>query len=444
MRPTRLAVIAFAAGGVLAILTATLQPALWTFWLAFVALSMLALGADAAFAPRLGRMRVEFSAPEQLMVGVEHDASLRISAASRRARLRVHLDLSEELELAAAGEFLCLEGGQGCLPIVLRALRRGRVQVAAAWLQVRGPLGLVALTRRVSIDRELPVMPDLGSVSRRALRFFSSRSLQHGSRVERHQGDGSEFESLREYQPGFDIRSIDWKASARMAHLLCREMRAERNRQIILAIDSGRLMSEPIAQGIRAGQGAELSRLDHAIHAALTLATVSLQVGDRVGLLSFDDQVRQACPPLRGRAAFGSLSQMASRIEYSSHETNFTLGLMGLAQRQLRRALVVVMTDFVDTIAAELLVENLGRLSRRHLLLFVALRDPMLEVESEREPSGMLDLNRAVVAHRLLQEREMVIRKLRRKGILCIDAPPVHVSTQLIDHYLQVKRREAF
>ena len=446
MRPTRLEILAFAAGGVLAVLTAALQPAWWTFWLAFVALAFLALGGDAVLAPRLGRMRVELDCPEHLMVGAEHGARLRIRSDLAAARLKVTLDLSEELLPLPAPLSVELKRGRGEVSFALCAKRRGLVSVDAVWLQVRGPLGLMALSRRIPLDQSLAVTPYLGTVARRALHFFSSRSLQQGARVERFQGDGSEFDSLREYQPGFDIRSIDWKASARLARLLCREMRAERNRQIVLAIDSGRLMSEPIARDAEkdADSTLHLPRLDHAIHAPLTLATVSLQVGDRVGLLSFDDKVRQACSPLRGREAFGSLSQLASRIEYSSHETNFTLGLMGLAQRQSRRALVVVMTDFVDTIAAELLVENLGRLARRHLLIFVALQDPMLNAESARAPGGMLDLHRAVVAHRLLQEREMVIRKLRRMGILCVDAPPARISSQLIDHYLQVKRREAF
>ena len=128
----------------------------------------------------------------------------------------------------------------------------------------------------------------------------------------------------------------------------------------------------------------------------------------------------------------------------SPRETNFTLSLMELAQRQRRRALVVVLSDFTDTITAELMVENLARVRRRHLVLFVALEDPLLGKEADREPSDLLGLHRSVVAHRLLRERAMVFSRLRRCGVHCINAPPGRVSPRLIDRYLDFKRREAF
>jgi uncharacterized protein (DUF58 family) len=293
----------------------------------------------------------------------------------------------------------------------------------------------MVFTLRQDLNHVLQVYPDLPSVSRDAIRFFSTRNLQSGVRVERYRGDGSEFDHLQEYVPGFDIRTIDWKVSARHAKLYCKQLRAERNRQVMLAVDSGRLMSEPLSG---------VPRVDHAITAGLTLAFVSLHVGDWVGLISFDDGLRQYCPPVRGKGGISRLNEVASRIDYSTKETNFTLSLMEFARRQVRRALVVVMTDFTDTITAELMVENLIRMARRHLVLFVALQDPMLHEVSRQVPRNRLDLNRSMVAHHLLRDREVVIRRLRRKGIHCIDALPDQVSPRLIDQYLEFKRKEFF
>ncbi len=202
-----------------------------------------------------------------------------------------------------------------------------------------------------------------------------------------------------------------------------------------IAVDAGRLMGEPI-EGI--------PKVDHAIHAGLLLAFVSLQVGDKVGLAAFDDRLRHYCAPLSGSEAFGKLSRMATEFDYSHQETNFTLGLMEIARYQVRRSLVVVLTDFVDTITAELMVENLARLAQNHLVVFVALQDTRLGREARRRPERLLDLHRAVVAHRLLREREMVIRKLQRMGIVCVDSPPSEISTRLVARYLEIKRREAF
>jgi uncharacterized protein (DUF58 family) len=140
--------------------------------------------------------------------------------------------------------------------------------------------------------------------------------------------------------------------------------------------------------------------------------------------------------------AFEALNRFAAGIDYSELETNYTLGITSLAQRLSRRSLVVVLTDFVDTVTAELMVENLDRLARRHVVVFVALQDPELAAAAAGAPDALLDLNRAVVAAGLLRDREVVLRRLRRLGIHPIDAAPSEVSPRLINAYLDVKRRE--
>jgi uncharacterized protein (DUF58 family) len=136
------------------------------------------------------------------------------------------------------------------------------------------------------------------------------------------------------------------------------------------------------------------------------------------------------------------LQQRTADLQYSRAETNFTLGLVELDRRLKRRSLVVVLTDFVDTVTAELMVENLGRLARRHLVLFTTLRDQALVETADGAPRDLTDLNRAMVARDLLREREVVLLRLRRLGAHCIEAPPGGLSTRLINRYLDIKRRE--
>ena len=436
VHPTKTAVMAFFAGGALAVIAVLAEGALWTYWLAFLSLFAFLLGADFILRPRLMRLEVKLKLPNPLYIDhVLEGELIVINPRSRTVRVRLKVDTSKNLEEIPEMRGLRLGPGETKVPLKLCARRRGRVEVEVAWLCARGPLGLMSFTRYVGLNRRVKVYPNIHAVSKNAMRFFSTRNLQHGVRVERHRGDGSEFDHLREYVPGFDIRTIDWKVSARHAKLVCRHMRAERNRQVIMAIDSGRLMNEPL-------EGTP--RLDHAITAALTLAFVSLHVGDWVGLVSFDDGLRQYCAPVKGRGGISRLNETASRIAYSTRETNFTLGLMELSRRQTRRALVVVMTDFVDTITAELMMENLLRIARQHRVLFVSLRDPMIQGEAREVPKSLLHLNRSMVAHNLLRDREMVLRRLRRRGIHCIDARPDQVSAELVDQYLEFKRREFF
>ena len=254
-----------------------------------------------------------------------------------------------------------------------------------------------------------------------------------GIKPQRQQGEGSEFEALREYVPGLDPRSIDWKHSARHHSLVCKEFRSERNHQIVLAFDTGHLMSEPL-------EG--LTKLDHAVNAGLQLGYVSLRAGDRIGVYGFDSRVRQFSQPTGGVGTFWRLQRAASELDYSPDETNFTLGLSSLAARLDRRSLIILQTEFVDTVTAELMLENVERLAGRHLVVFVCLQDPQLAATVGGEPASLNSLARSVIADEFLRERRVVLERLRRLGVHCLDVKAEQIGPALINRYLEIKRRE--
>jgi uncharacterized protein (DUF58 family) len=268
-------------------------------------------------------------------------------------------------------------------------------------------------------------------VKEQALRLFS-RDAPLGSKPLLDTGEGSDFHALKDFQTGMDLGDIDWKQSARHARLVGREYRTERNHHVILALDTGRLMSAPAAG---------LPRIDRAINAALLLAFVSLKLGDRVGLFAFDARPRVASGLASGPQAFPLLQRLAAAIDYSTEETNFTLGLTALAGRLDRRAMVVVFTDFADATSAELMIENVARLMRTHLVLFVVFRDEELEALARAEPTEPEDVARAVIADGLLRQREAVAIRLRRLGAQIVDAPAEGLGPALLNGYLDAKRR---
>ena len=210
----------------------------------------------------------------------------------------------------------------------------------------------------------------------RRSQFFVQEAI-FGIKAQVQRGEGTEFEALREYSPGQDSRFIDWKHSARHRKLLCKEFRTERNHQMVMAFDTGYLMLDPV-DGI--------PRLDHAINAALVLAWVSLQGGDLVGTYGFDARLRQYLAPVRGVSGFATLQRATAELDYHHQETNFILGLAELNARLKRRALVILFTDFVDTITAELLIESMQRVANRHLLVFVTQRGSILQRAVEAPP----------------------------------------------------------
>ncbi len=418
-----------------ALLPAAVHPRLWPLWLAFLGVFVLALGTDALLAPRRRDISAAVVVPDPLYLGRDgQTASISLRLPSRRSvPVQVAADLAGRLTpqpvlLGTASR----DGAALDLPLV--PLRRGRATVERLWLRWQGPLRLLSAQTRIEVGREVAVVADLEPVRSLALRLADPNDFRAGLKIERYRGEGTELDSLREHVLGDDSRYIDWKTSAHYRKLVTRQFRAERNHQVLFAVDTGHLMSEPLAG---------MPKLDHAVQAALLLSYLSLRVGDRVGWMTFGARVGQWIEPRSGTRSFPVFSRMASHVEYSEEETNFTLGLTSLAQRLSRRSLIVVLTDFVDTVAAELMIENLDRLSRRHALIFVALRDPGLAEAAARPPDDLAALNRAVVAGSLLRDRDLVLRRLAQLGVRALDAAPAQVTPWLVNTYLDMKRREA-
>lgn len=433
MQPTLRAVLLFALGVPVALLP-VVEPRLWSLWLAFIACAVGALTLDALLSLPRKRLVVEVQPPDVLYIGDPDPLVVRLTAVGGERPLVVEVlgELGSLLYPQPALPVTLQPGELGQLDLPLVPRRRGTARVEAIWLRWTGPLGLIRRQWRVAVDREVPVVPDIRAVRAAALRL-SSRDVLVGLKTERFVGEGSEFDALTEFREGLDHRTIDWKASARHRKLLARRFRAERNHPVILAFDTGHLMGEPL-DGV--------PKLDAAINAGLLLAFYSLRAGDRVGLFAFDQQVQRFVEPEGGVQTIHQLQRHAATLEYSRHETNFTLGLSHLASRLRRRSLVVVLTDFVDTTTAELMLDNMGRLAKRHVVVFVSLRDPEMERLVQTDPTEILDMHRAVVAWDLIKERETVVLRLQRKGVFCIDAAPRQVSVALLNRYLDIKRRE--
>jgi uncharacterized protein (DUF58 family) len=293
-----------------------------------------------------------------------------------------------------------------------------------------GPLGLVWKQRRLPLGQIVMVTPDIRPV-REGVQMLNRDAL-HGLTAQLQVGEGAELESLADYRPGMDRRAIDWKQSARHTKLIAKEYRTERNNHIVMAVDCGRAMCEPI-NGI--------PRVDRCVSAALLTAFVALKEGDRVGMFAFDSKPRARSQPIAGQRAFGMLQRIAADIEYSDNETNYTLAMATLSGDLARRSLIIVFTEFADPTGAELMLGSLGPLLQRHLVLFVVLRDQELEQFTEAEPVKPEDVSRAVTAASLLQERRLVLTRLRHLGVQVIEAAANQAGPALLNAYLDLKRR---
>nr|WP_298930794.1 DUF58 domain-containing protein [uncultured Erythrobacter sp.] len=311
--------------------------------------------------------------------------------------------------------------------------RRGTAEISRAWLRWTGPLGLGARQTSKDLDKELRIWPDLSPVRSRELQTFL-RNSQNGLIARRIRGEGTQFEALSEYEAGMDRRRIDWKASARHNHLYARENESERNNQIVFAFDCGQAMCEPVDG---------MPRIDRAVSAALTCAYVALKGGDKVSLFGFAQRPQVMTPFAADSRAFHRLQSAAAALDYESTEPNFTLALATLTAKLQRRSMIVLFSDFTDPTAAEMMIESIGRLVDKHLVLFVTIADSELDTFVSEEPSDIATLARSVTADTLATQRSVVLQRLRHLGVDVVEAPWDQIGYRLIDRYFIIKNSEA-
>jgi len=274
----------------------------------------------------------------------------------------------------------------------------------------------------------LRVLPNPGSSSGALLGF----DAQLGTRPMRSRGAGMEVDTLRRYTEGDDPRHVDWRASARAQQLIVRSFREERNQSLVVAVDAGRMMGAHVAG---------LSKLDHALNTTLALAHAALVHGDRMAFAAFDAVVRSWLPARDPRRGLALLLDATLPLQARPVESSFRVLTELLETSQKKRSLVVILTDFVETADALSLEGYLGRLARRHVVLLVALRDPLLSTLDE--PVGTLDeaqLYRRLVLQDLAAERQLVLRRLSRLGVHTLDLRPEQSRAPVLSRYLELRR----
>jgi uncharacterized protein (DUF58 family) len=402
------------------------------------------------------RLVLERRAPERVRLGQPFERTLVLAGGRPGLALALFEEFPASFEalgtaaqsLAAPGERVLAPGaseaarfdarGRAELVRRYRAGLRGRQTLGDVRVRVRGPLGLVERQARFAGALALAVEPALLGLAR-TLRLAASQRWQDlGVRTLARRGGLAEFESLREYVRGDDARRVDWKATARRAKVMVRNYQLERGQELVLLLDAGRRM-----RATGGGVHGDWTKLDWALDAALELAAVALQQGDRVGAAAFERGLVAYVPPTKGARALARLTEALFPLQPSTRDGDLARALRELAVRHRRRATVLVLSDVADPLSLEEQRRALVAGARHHHLVFAALDDPELRraaAGAPPQPGAMApDATLRAAALELVGERRRSLAALATSGVRVLDALPAEAAAPLLAAWLDAR-----
>jgi uncharacterized protein (DUF58 family) len=412
---------------------AVIRPENW--WTVPIALSSVAvlMVADFVTAPRPSAIDVVREFPVSLTLGERGELRWLVQNRSGRSvRVSVADALWPSLQASRrASQFSMAPNRQHRFSATIEPRRRGRFPFGAVTIRTNGPLGLVHRQQTRAVPGTLAVLP--AYPSRELMRTRMRIPLETGIRSVRTRGTGTDFDQLREYRPGDDIRRVDWAATARQPKAIVRDYRAERNQHVVALLDNGRVM---------AGTVGDAPRVEHAMDAVLGLTQVASRVGDNVGLVTFDNQVRGIVPASNSKAQFARVTEAMYLLDTQYDESAYRTAFTTAASRFRRRSLFVVFTDLVESVVADSLLPALTALTRTHLVMVAAVRDPDVARWATAARHDALDeAYRSAAAIASLNTRDRAIAKLTTAGAIVVDARPGGLATDVVDRYLELKAR---
>ncbi|MGI9644585.1 MAG: DUF58 domain-containing protein [Ilumatobacteraceae bacterium] len=417
----------------LAVPVALLQAERWIVVVVALVVVVVVAAADFSLATRPRDLDVSREMPATLAVGEPAEVTwLTSNRTDRQTRVTVADSLWPSFEASRRSSTFTLGGlRQHRFGAKFEPARRGRFPLGVVTVRTVGPMRLMLRQQSRDVPGSLAVMPAYPSRDDMSRRMRVP--LESGIRSVRTRGVGTEFEQLREYRPGDDFRKVDWAATARKQRAVVREYRTERNQYVVALLDNGRVM---------AGTVAGAPRVEQSMDAVLALTQVTSSLGDNIGLLTFDTQVRGIVPANNSKSQFAKVAEAMYLLDPQLDEGAYGVAFNAAVARFRRRSLFVVFTDIVESVVDVSLLPALPTLTRRHLVMVAAVRDPDVSGwATETGHEAVTDAYRSASAVASLEARRRGIARLQAAGAVVVDAEPGRLATEVVDTYLDLKAR---
>ncbi len=327
---------------------------------------------------------------------------------------------------------------------------RGDWETGWLYVRYRSPLGLAERWAMAPLTQTVRIYPALRPGAGQQIFLARSRQIELQLRQARQRGMGRDFESLREYHEGDDLRDICWTATARRGSPITRQYQSERSQAVWIVLDCGRLMRARVAMSSPpagnfsesgAADSRRYSKLDYACSTAVALAQLALSSGDRVALLAYGQTIQQRLLPGRGAAHLRQMIELLSQVHPEESEADHLRATAVLSRLQNRRSLVLWITDLAETAMRPEVIDGAMQLMRRHLLLFVAMAQPEVKRIADARPKNAEQMFLAAAAQEMAARRELLLAQLQEQGALTLDLVPEALTSAVLNRYLEVKER---
>jgi uncharacterized protein (DUF58 family) len=380
-------------------------------------------------------LRITRKFASRFAVGAENDVEVHIQNRSTHpVLLTVKDEYPPQMKLSGPREASLNIEAQTSAGLIygLTPPKRGRFEFGQTAVRYLSRLKLAWCEARVGEPAVVKVYPNMRRAREAELKALGARSLVSSHRKTSWRGEGREFESMRDYVRGDELRHISWTATARRGKLTTRQYQIERDQTILIALVAGRLMTARIEQE---------TKLDSAVHATLALMSAAARAGDNAGLVVFGRKIKSYLPPSRGRDHLDATLEALHGVEPEMIEPSYARAFEFIAANSKRRSLVVLLTDLVDEEGSKELLTSLRLLRPRHLPLVVTIADRDLKAVVRDAPANVRDLFTQSVAEEIIHQREAALRLVESQGGLALDVTAAALAPALLEKYLQVKER---
>ena len=310
--------------------------------------------------------------------------------------------------------------------------RRGKYVFGSTAVRFLSKLGLVWCQTDSGKTEIVKVYPNMRRAREMELKALGANSILAVQRKAVLRGEGREFESMRDYVRGDELRHISWTATARRGKLTTRQYQIERDQTIIIALDAGRLMT---------GRIGDETKFDTALHASLALMSAAARGGDNCGLMVFGRRVIKYLPPQKGIKYIDAVLEALHDLEPESVEPSYSRAFQFVSANSKKRSFVVILTDLVDKDSSKELINSLKLLRPRHLPLVVTIGDRDLNQTVSEVPGDIKNVFLQSAAEEIIRQRESALRIVETLGGLALDVNSYNLAPRLLETYLRVKER---